>query len=190
MSQSAAVLSHEEMKSAIRALTPAQWLRLRGIAFQLVRGRPMDMEDLLQEAFVSALDGRNCPTDVDIVVFLRGVMRSVLSNEAQKAQRRPKMAYSAVGADERGETIEYRDPSPTIEEDFIDRENAAAARRYVLAQFDDDPDARVILEGDIEGWSAEELRAYTGLDKVAYASKRRLIIRRLNKMQAKGESHD
>lgn len=62
--------------------------------------------------------------------------------------------------------------------------HADAARfggRNVLALFDDDPDAQVIVEGDMDDWSAEELRAYTGLSQTAYDSKRRLIRRRLNK---------
>jgi RNA polymerase sigma-70 factor (ECF subfamily) len=38
----------------------------------------------------------------------------------------------------------------------------------------------------MDGWSAEELRAYTGLDKTAYDSKRKLIRRRLNKAYSEG----
>lgn len=112
-------------------------------------------------------------------------MRSVVSGEAEKAKNRPTVVMSAV-VDEQGEPVDFPDPSPSVEEDLIDKENATHIRRSVLALFDDDPDARVIVEGDMDGWSAEELRSYTGLDKTAYDSKRKLIRRRLNKAYPEG----
>ncbi len=189
--QVAAFRSRDEIESTIRSFTPLQWGRLKAVAKHFTFGRPIDPEDLLQEAFIRALDTRKCPADVDIVKFLIGVMRSVLSGEAEKAENQLTVVLSAVTTnDDQDEPVEFADPSPSIEEDLIDRQNAANIQRTILALFDDDPEARVIVEGDIAGWSAEDLRAYTGLDKTAYDSKRRLIRRRLNKADTRGGSHE
>jgi RNA polymerase sigma-70 factor (ECF subfamily) len=51
----------------------------------------------------------------------------------------------------------------------------------MLALFKDDPVARDLLEGIMEDFDADELRELTGLDKTAYASKRRLIRRTIDK---------
>ncbi len=164
---------------------------MKAVAKHFTFGRPIDPEDLLQEAFIRALDTRKCPVDVDVVKFLIGVMRSVLSGESEKAENQLTVVLSAVTTnDDQDEPVEFADPSPSIEEDLIDRQNAANIQRTILALFDDDPEARVIVEGDIAGWSAEDLRAYTGLDKTAYDSKRRLIRRRLNKADTRGGSHE
>jgi DNA-directed RNA polymerase specialized sigma24 family protein len=60
------VLSQDEVIEAIRALSTANWNRLRRAAVVFCRGRPVEPEDLLQETFARAIDGsRNCPRNVD-----------------------------------------------------------------------------------------------------------------------------
>lgn len=179
--QATAVRSRDDIKDAIRSFTPAQWARLKAVANRFAFGY-LDSSDLLQEAFVRALDTRNCPADIDVVMFLVGIMRSIVSGEAEKAKNHPMVVMSSVAPGEQDEPVEYPDPSPSVEQDFIDKEN----RRRVLALFDDDPDAQTILEGDMDGWTAEELRELTGLDKTAYDSKRKFIRRRLNKLDSEG----
>jgi RNA polymerase sigma-70 factor (ECF subfamily) len=72
-------------------------------------------------------------------------------------------------------------------EEFLTRDqHAGAVRRHVLSLFDDDPEARDIVEGTMEGLSPGELRELTGLDKTAYASKRRLIRRRIENAYPEG----
>lgn len=51
----------------------------------------------------------------------------------------------------------------------------------MLALFDDDSQALDLVEGIMEGFGADELRELTGLDGTAYASKRRLIRRTIDK---------
>ena len=57
-------------------------------------------------------------------------------------------------------------------ERMVSEQNAAMFRREVLALFDDDPQARDILEGTMEDMTAEELRELTSLSQTAYDSKR------------------
>jgi DNA-directed RNA polymerase specialized sigma24 family protein len=66
--------SREEIAEAIRDLSPAGWARLKKVARRYAAGRPMTVDDLLQEGYARALDGRVCPHDVDVVRFLAEAM--------------------------------------------------------------------------------------------------------------------
>jgi len=72
------------------------------------------------------------------------------------------------------------DPAPNAEALIVSEEDATRIRRAILALFDDDPQARDIVEGTKEEMTAEELRDLTGLSQTAYNSKRRLIRRRID----------
>ncbi len=74
-----------EIDCAVRELTAAQWTRLRQIAGLYAVGRPIEAEDLLQEAFRRALDGeRKCPVTVDVVRFIAEAMRSIADGELKR----------------------------------------------------------------------------------------------------------
>ncbi len=184
--QVATIRSRDEIESAIRAFTDADRVRLYRVAQRYAFGRAIEPEDLLQEALVRALDSRNCPTHVDVVKFLAEAMRSIAHGEAEKAKTRPVVISIAGAGDYQSEALNHPDPSPSVEEKIIGEENIAVIRRSVLALFDDDPQARDIMEGRIVGLNAEELRELTGLDKTAYDSKCKLIRRRLNKAYPEG----
>jgi len=188
--QVAAIRSRDEIESAIRAFTDADWARLHKVAHAIARYyaflRRIEPEDLLQEALLRALDTRNCPAHVDVVKFLAEAMRSIAHGELEKARSGP-VVVSAASSDERQAAfLNYPDPSISAEEEMIDRQNAAAIRRTILALFDDDPQAWVIVEGIMEDLSAAELREMSGLDETAYDSKRRLIRRRIIKEYPEG----
>ncbi len=55
-----------------------------------------------------------------------------------------------------------------------------------MSLFDGDEMAQIIIKGDMEGVDAKELYDLTGLDKTAYASKRRLIRRRIEHAYPEG----
>ena len=59
-------------------------------------------------------------------------------------------------------------------------------KQVILDLFEDDLVAQTIVEGDMDGIEGEELRSLTGLDLKAFASKRRLIRRRINGKFPKG----
>jgi RNA polymerase sigma-70 factor (ECF subfamily) len=56
----------------------------------------------------------------------------------------------------------------------------------VLSLFADDKLAQIIIEGDMKGLLPEELCEKTGLNKTAFASKRRLIRRRIERAFPEG----
>jgi hypothetical protein len=89
-----AVRNRDEIASAIRSLTPAQWARLRKVSLRYGRDH-IAPDDLLQEALRRAIDndghGRNCPCDIDVVKFLAEAMRSIAHGEYEKMRNVPKL---------------------------------------------------------------------------------------------------
>lgn len=179
-------LSCAEIADAIRALTQADLVRLRRVAQRYAWGRPIEPEDLLQqEAFARALDGRKCPTHIGVVKFLAESMRSIAHGESEKAGHRLKLVSVSKTGPHQQQANSVHDPGLTPEESLMSRQSEAAMRSSIVTLFEDDPQARDIVEGTLEGWSAAELRELTGLDETGYASKRRLIRRRVDKAFSK-----
>lgn len=183
------VRSRGEIAAAIRAFTPAQWARLHRVAAHYAIGRPMEADDLLQEAFRLALDGeRECPVAVDAVRFLAEAMRSVANGELKKAKRRPTLVPRPPPGRPETPVPDPPDPSPNAEQQREAMESEAEEdahrerqRQQIIGLFADDIAAQVIVEGLLEGTRGEDLRACTDLDQTAYQSKRRLIRRRIEK---------
>jgi RNA polymerase sigma-70 factor (ECF subfamily) len=189
--QNSATLSPAEVAAAIRALPAAGWYRLDRIAAYYARACPLEADDLRQEALVRALTGtRQCPIGVDVVRFLGEAMRSMASDSV-KADKRKATQAGGTGLHlvtlEDAEAIDsIVSPSATPEAALIAEEEAARIRQAILDLFADDVVAQTIVEGDMEGMEAEEIRNLTGLDKTAYASARRLIRRRIDKAFPEG----
>ncbi|MCZ8170882.1 MAG: hypothetical protein O9272_03985 [Brevundimonas sp.] len=177
--------SSAEIVEAIRGLSPADWVRLKKVAAYYARPA-VPAQDLLQEAFARALDGsRVCPAHVDAVRFLAEAMRSIADGEQEKADRRPALV-SIEGERGAATAMSVPDPAPSVESRIVQAEQDARMRTDLLALFDDDPAAKDIVEGTMEGMTAEDLRELTGLDRTAYDSKRKLIRRRIDKRYPEG----
>jgi DNA-directed RNA polymerase specialized sigma24 family protein len=185
----ATVRSRDEIADAIGGFTPAQLAKLRKVAQYYSYAMPAD--DLLQEAFARALGGddRHCPADVDVVRFLAEAMRSIANGEYKKARSRPTLiAIANHGNPPAGGPAPLDPPDLAVGiDDWLSREqHAAALRKEAFALFEDDPLARDILEGRMAEMTADELRELTGLDETAYASKLKLIRRRIDAKFPKG----
>ena len=168
---------------AIRALAPRDWLRLRRKAEHYANiVADMEPEDLLQEAFRRTLDGeRHCPVSVDVTHFLCEAMRSIASGERRKVGRRPASMPLAGHSDGAVQAPDPPDPLPDPENLLAEAQEEVRRRTEIVALFGDDLVAQTMVEGILDEMRGEELRTLTGLDETAYASKRRLIRRRLEK---------
>jgi RNA polymerase sigma-70 factor (ECF subfamily) len=185
-SVTANVLSREEIERAIREFSTADWNRLHAVARYLCRGRNLDPEDLRQQAFERAIDdSRACPRNVTVVRFLSEAMRSIASDTSEAMRRQ--LEFQAVPlVDEDGAAIDVPDQEPNPEERLIGLGEAKGISATILALFADDPIAETIVLGIMEDMDGEELRALTELDKTAFASKRRLIRRRITNAFPRG----
>lgn len=180
----AAARSRDEIADAVRAFPDADWARLKKVARYYANGRPIEPDDLLQEGLLRAIDSRVCPSHVDVVKFVAEAIRSIAHGEAEKVEHKLELVPKA--SQDLPEALDVRDPTPTAEEALLSEERAATIRNAVLALFDDDPQARDIVEGTMEDMTADELRELTGLGSTAYDSKRRLIRRRVDKAYPEG----
>jgi DNA-directed RNA polymerase specialized sigma24 family protein len=160
----AAILSLAEAGAAIRALSVADKAALMKLARLYAKKTPYDHEDLLQEAVCRVLAGaRAWPRHVAALPFLWGVVRSIAWEWKKELIERDAGAID-VGGEER-------------------RANASLDVVKVLAQFDDDPAAQIIVRGMMDGARGQELQEMCGLDKTDYESKRTKIRRRIEKLE-------
>lgn len=183
----AAVRTCQEIADAIRALTPAHSARLRLVAKKYACRCPFGPDDLLQEGFLRALEGRRrCPAHVDVVKFLAEAMRSIADGEAERVENQIDFTPIAKFCDEQDGDVNPEEPRLNAEDAAIGKQNVTAIRSAILALFNDDSQAHDLVEGIMEGFSADELRDLTGLDEISYASKRRLIRRTIDKHYPEG----
>lgn len=179
-------LSLAETVEAISAISDAGWIRLRRVANRRCYGQ-IDPDDLLHEAFLSAIEGhRKCPHDVDVIRFLAEAMRSLASSRIKSFTLKPELKLVPLANNEN--ELPYDPPSnePTPEEKIISYSEVARIKAAILALFTGDEIAQFIIEGDMDEIDPTELRDLTGLDKKTYASKRRLIRRRIEQAYPKG----
>jgi DNA-directed RNA polymerase specialized sigma24 family protein len=180
------MLAVAEIKAAIEALPPAGWLRLDRIARALCRHAGFEPADLLQEAFQRVLDGsRRCPIDVGILPFLAGVMRSIASDWAKARRRWQRLQLVAPAAQLEVVMLQASDLRPGPDDQLAGEQEAARIIAALHEVFADDAIARRLVAGMLDGLEGEALRALTGLDETGFASKRRLVRRRIDKAFAR-----
>lgn len=109
-------------------------------------------------------------------------MRSVAHGELEKTQIRPTLVPLA----NQGVAPDPPHPAPDPEQVLAADQDAATTKAAILAIFEGDTAAQVIVEGIMEGMEGEELRQLTELDKTAYNSKRRLIRRHIDRKFPRG----
>lgn len=186
--QVAATRTRDEIAAEIRSLTAVDLARLKMVARKYAFGRPIEPDDLLQEAYARALDSRACPSHVDVVKFLAEAMRSIAHGEAEKVEHKVTLVPMAqTGGPYDANSI--KDEADDAETRMIAAQRAErciATHAAVIALFDDDPSAQLVLEGMMEEMTTEEMRELTGLDKTGYDSKRKLIRRRIDKQYPEG----
>ncbi len=182
------VRSRDEIAAAIRALTDAQWIRLRKASGYFTWIPGLNGDDLLQETFCRALAGsRQCPTNIDVVKFLVEAMRSIANGEDEKVENQ----FETVPVVQAGAVVtgaeDPKDSTPSQEESMAAAETSEATRQAVLGLFPNDAQARDLADGILAGYEGEELRSLTDLDKTSYASKRRFMRRTFDKHVSEGK---
>ena len=124
---------------------------------------------------------RRCPGDVDVVRFLAGVMRSIASDWCKARRRWQRLQLVAPAAMLEVVMLQARDLRPTPDDALASEQEAARAISAIRDLFAEDAVALRLLEGMLDGLEGEALRSLAGLSETAFASKRRLIRRRIDK---------
>jgi hypothetical protein len=154
------VRTQPEAVTAIAQLTAGEKIAIMKIARLYARGTPYDHEDLIHEAFARVLEGRRMwPRHLNATTFFGGVLRSIAW---EWRCDRPAETAAGIASEDHGA-------------------DAALDAQKILAIFDDDPVAKRIVLGMMEGARGEELQAASGLGRREYESKRTKIRRRIEK---------
>ncbi len=180
--------SIQEFKDAFSQLDDAEYARLAQAAAPFARIAQMEPMDLLQEAIARVLEGRRrWPRDLPLTAFLVGAARSVAS--AQKRYRERGEVRSPVSVYGRDGNVEHHgeEESRSPEDEAVAEEQASVIETEMEALFADDPAAWAIYTGHLEGLKGEELRQVADLGSTEFATKRRLVRRRLNTYCTKKE---
>jgi len=183
-----AVLSEAEASDRIRALlsAPEDAIRFIRASNYWSFGGARPAADLRQEAMRRTVAGtRRCPRDLPMVAFLIGVMRSIASSDRRALQRAPRLSVVTSDATDAG-SIGGVDPRHSPEDQIIANDRAAEIKAKILVLFENDLIAKTLAEGIMEEMEGEELRALVGLEKKAFATKRRFVRRRIDKAYPDG----
>ncbi|MGH9890747.1 MAG: hypothetical protein ACREA0_01930 [bacterium] len=174
----------DELRLAIDSFGDVDWIRLRKMAKFYARGRQMTWEDLLHEAICRALSGVcRCPRDVAPAVFLGNAMWSIASASDKERGHDPlQLAESGEEDDEPHPAMEIVDPRGSPEDFVMARE----ALEEIDVLFANDEAAQLVIMGQVDGLSPEEIQEVAGLNRTGYASVLRRIRRHIEKHESTG----
>ncbi|MGE0095130.1 MAG: RNA polymerase sigma factor [Alphaproteobacteria bacterium] len=170
-----------EFADALRALSDADFMRLRKKATFRALGSGFEGDDLLSEAIRRTVEGlRKCPVRVSIVTFLDNAMRSIADGEREKYNREQPSANADGDDDLVGR---YPDNSSSPEDAAIARIDLEKLLNRIQEIFHDDAQALAIVMGDSEGWSLEDVREMEGMSEAQYLAARKRVRRAIAKMR-------
>jgi hypothetical protein len=159
-------LSTDELIGAVNALSPDDKFKLDAIEGIRRRGTGFGQGELLHEATCRTILGaRACPRDVAVMAFLVETMRSIASHDRVQRKRFDAVGGTAqAGEDGEGWEAELPATAPSPEDDLLRKEEVAAVQA-IFAEFDDYPDAQLVLLGWQDELRGAALREATGLDQ-------------------------
>jgi DNA-directed RNA polymerase specialized sigma24 family protein len=174
------VLSVDEFKENLSSLTEAQWIKLGKTADYLCLGLAIEGQDILNLAFCKALEGkRKCPQGLPAVIFMRGVMESLVSAYLKKRKRDPLQLTVQISADDSDDSLDINDLQPTVdtpEEILIAKQTLEEIDQAVKG------DEAMVIMAQLDGYSPQQIQETVGLNPTQYASTLRAIRRKLDKL--------
>ena len=154
----------------------------------------VDPEEIVSQTIVEVFSGqRKCPRSMDPWVFIKRNLRWVCRDQLRLRLRQDKLkkhaqsnqmenlgvqrSSSAEGGITGAQKLGARSSHPGADQRLI----ALEMILEILSLFDDDPVAQNLALKSSLGYEGEDLRTLLGLDEKAFASKRRLVRRRIEK---------
>lgn len=173
-------LDNESFIAELKALKCSDLIRLRKKSAYRALGTGMEGNDLLNEAICRTLekDGRNCPANVPIGVYLDNAMRSIADSEREKYIRQVPVGDWDEENSEVNKSMDNNLSSDDAVLDSIELEQIVDRIQDIFA---DDPQAQAIVIGVMEGWSPKEIKEMEPMDDKQYASARRRVRRALDR---------
>ncbi len=119
-------------------------------------------------------------------LFSFGVMRSIASGDRKALKRAPSLTVVRSDGLPAANLLEGADSRLSPEDRLIQQQETNEMKKKVLGVFEDDLVAQTLVEGMIDGMEGQELRELAGLSERDFATKRRLIRRRIDKVFPEG----
>ena len=196
------LLEKIEVDRAINALTPTDLQRLRQFAKSLIRilgraARGRDWEDLLAEALYRSLigatdehNGRHWNRKVPFVQHLLGAISSIADSWKRQPKGKATYLVSEFSTyDAEGKERSPLDKLPSLFAPVDERLMERDEEDRILAMFEDDPDATLVLTGWMNGLRKSEIMAKGGLVGRTYAATVKRIQQKLAAQEEQLESH-
>lgn len=172
----------QELLDEYAALSDIDKQRLRMIARKYAAAAgDMDEDDLLQEVLMKIHeDKRHCPTDVDILVFLKNAIRSLANNRTEWRRRREEAQALEVNiTDFDLFTAATADKNAATPEDIlIGAERDEAFQEFLSEQCKGCEKTELVLLGSFDGMRGQALCELAGVSKKELAT----ILKRISRM--------
>lgn len=181
------VLSPDEVRERLTALSEAELGRLEDYGTALVRALPaLSERDLLGDAYLRLLSGqRKHPAHLPTFAVLYGAMKSIANAGLRKAKGA--VDWNTSIDDDDGEEL-----LTLVRDDAAGNPENAAIAQDLLERLDerlgDDENARLVLEAWADGLRNKEAAEAAGLSFKDYEAARKRIIRRLDALQTQGST--
>lgn len=174
------VLSVSDFRARIDSLSEAEWIKLGKSADYLCWGLAIEGQDLLNIAFCKALEGkRKCPRDLPEIVFIYGVMQSLVFAYLKKRKRDPlAQSVEMVVEDDLLEGLDLKPNIDTPEEILIANQTLENIDQVLSGN----ETIEMVFMAQLDGYSPQEIQNLVGLNAVQYASTLTAIRRKLNKL--------
>lgn len=171
-------LTEDEIVHRVSAIDAASAVRLERMAAIYAYRTEWSPGDLLQEAFVAALERRQWRADLDTFVFLNGVMRS-LAHAKRKHGKVSALDRALVAGEDHDERLgEIPDGEGTDPAEILEAEDSLAQLIEQLIQcFDGDVQVKRVIRGRAAGESPAAIRADLGLSPSQYETVCRRMLR-------------
>ena len=160
----------DDVRAAL-AFGEAEWTYLRRLARNQCRGRrPGEENEVIQDAICRVLEGkRRWPKGLNFFAFLSGVMKSIVSENPKIGFRRNIDRDIELAADAASQDTSAADL--VLESEIV---------TYVMALFEDDPEAEALAEGIMEGWEKDDLLGLFNGEVTRYETVRKRFRRKIN----------
>lgn len=180
------VFSLSEIREKFNNFSEADWIRLGKISDSKCWGLAINGDDLLNEVLCRTLEGkRKCPIDVPVLIFLCRAMESLVSAYLRKRNNDALEQAIVPNTDDADNENTIFDLKPSL-----DTPDEILHAKQILEKIDQafsgDEKAQMVLMGQIDDLSPQEIQEIAGLSPVKYASTLRSIRRRLDKLEAEG----
>jgi DNA-directed RNA polymerase specialized sigma24 family protein len=168
--------SPDEAMQAFLDLHQTDQLKLRQLARLRASGLSVSWEDLLQEALFRIFSGRRrWPRTVPFIAFLAQTLRSIASEERERAAAEPVTTEAGFAGDDAISLNELAVDTTTPESTLLTNR----AVQEIETLFKADTEALHILHGLAHGFTPDEVRTASGMTQTQYGSAQKRMQRAL-----------